>query len=174
MAVSGYGELQRRGASCIKARKISTASSRELCTVFKICKLWQMVHVNRERQFVECLENSVRRLDLSIQGGELRPLVRHHGGRQVHRDWIRGQEGVRVRGHLLESDKFYARDKRHLVSGQTFLGNIIYARIISEFCLVIRETFRSVCFALWAEHKKVYSLVCKGFVKENLALVIVK
>ena len=89
-----------------------------------------MVHVDRERQFVERLENSLWRLDLPIQGGKLSPVLRHHGGRQVHSNGLRRQEGVRVRGHLLENDKYAAGDERHRNSSWDNLC-LNYFRVLS-------------------------------------------
>lgn len=44
-------------------------------------------------------------LTSTVEGVVLRPELRHLSGRQIHRDRVRGQEGHRVRGHLLERDE---------------------------------------------------------------------
>lgn len=60
-----------------------------------------MVREHRERQSAECMEDSIWRQHLPVQGVVVRPELRHLGGRQIHRDGVGRQEGHRLRGHLL-------------------------------------------------------------------------
>jgi WD domain, G-beta repeat len=58
------GELECRSSTRHKARQISAPSPRELRFKSEICLVRQMVRVDRQRQFAERLENSLRHINL--------------------------------------------------------------------------------------------------------------
>uniref|UniRef100_A0A7M4EZW4 Transducin-like enhancer protein 1 n=1 Tax=Crocodylus porosus TaxID=8502 RepID=A0A7M4EZW4_CROPO len=87
-----------------QARQVPAAPARELRPLAQVCCLRQVVCEHGEGQPAQRLEDAVRRQHLPVQGILLRPQLRRLHRRPVHRHRLRGQEGHRVRGHLLSSD----------------------------------------------------------------------